>query len=85
MRTRASLRDKKSISLTAQFKTAVLAIRRISVLALDTGETLPMTAPDQVLVSGLLRSGTPVSIHYRGGEARGVGLVWEISGIASRN
>jgi predicted dehydrogenase len=59
---------------------AVLANRRTSVIALDTRETLPMTAHDQVLVSGLLESGAPVSIHYRGGEARGVGLVWEING-----
>jgi predicted dehydrogenase len=60
---------------------SVLATRRKSVLALDTGETLPMTASDQVLVSGVLKSGAPVSIHYRGGGARGgVGLVWEING-----
>lgn len=59
---------------------AVLANRRRSVLALDTKETLPMTAPDQVLVSGILDIGAPVSIHYRGGEARDVGLVWEING-----
>lgn len=59
---------------------AVLANRRSSVIALDTGETLPMTAPDQVLVSGVLESGAPISIHYRGGEARGGGLVWEING-----
>jgi predicted dehydrogenase len=59
---------------------AVLANRRNSVIALDTSETLPMTAHDQVLVDGLLESGAPVSIHYRGGEARGAGLLWEING-----
>jgi predicted dehydrogenase len=60
---------------------AVIANRRHHVLALDTGEMLPMTAPDQVLVSGLLASGAPASIHFRGGEARGVpGLVWDING-----
>lgn len=60
---------------------AVLASRRKSVIALDTCETLPMNAPDQVLVSGLLASGAPVSIHYRGGQPRGsVGLIWEING-----
>ncbi|MDB5712753.1 MAG: oxidoreductase protein [Sphingomonadales bacterium] len=60
---------------------SVLATRRTQALALDTGETLPVTAPDQVLVSGLLTSGAPVSIHYRGGAARGGdGLVWEING-----
>ena len=60
---------------------ALLANRRNSVVALDTGETLSMNAPDQVLVSGILESGAPVSIHYRGGGPRGaVGLVWEING-----
>ena len=60
---------------------AVIANRRHHVLALDTREMLPMTAPDQVLVNGLLANGAPVSIHFRGGEARGVpGLVWEING-----
>lgn len=60
---------------------AVLANRRPLVRALDTGNTLPMTAPDQVLVSGRLAGGAPVSIHCRGGEPRGTpGLVWEING-----
>jgi len=60
---------------------ALLANRRKSVIALDTGETVPMNAPDQVLVSGVLSSGAPLSIHYRGGAPRGpIGLVWEING-----
>jgi predicted dehydrogenase len=60
---------------------AVLATRRTSVLAVDTGETLSVSAPDQVLVSGLLANGAPLSIHYRGGTARdGDGLFWEING-----
>jgi len=60
---------------------ALLATRRATALADDTGETLPVSAPDQVLVSGLLASGAPVSIHYRGGGARdGDGLFWEING-----
>lgn len=60
---------------------AVLATRRSTALAADTGETLPVSAPDQVLVSGVLVSGAPVSIHYRGGAARdGDGLLWEING-----
>ena len=60
---------------------AFVATRRHSVLALDTGNILPVTAPDQVLVSGLLASGAPISIHYRGGESRaGMGFVWEING-----
>lgn len=60
---------------------AVLATRRTTALAIDTGETLPVSAPDQVLVSGLFASGAPLSIHYRGGAARdGDGLAWEING-----
>ena len=42
-----------------------------------------MSAPDQVLVSGILSGGAPVSIHYRGGMARdGDGFFWEINGTA---
>ncbi|HEY7245129.1 MAG TPA: Gfo/Idh/MocA family oxidoreductase [Xanthobacteraceae bacterium] len=61
---------------------AVLATRRTSAVVADTGETLPVSAPDQVLVSGALASGAPLSIHYRGGTARenGEGLFWEING-----
>lgn len=65
---------------------AVLATRRPTARALDTGETLAVTAPDQILVSGTLQSGAPggsapVSMHYRGGMPReGSGLLWEING-----
>jgi predicted dehydrogenase len=60
---------------------AVLAVRRPTALAVDTGEILPVTAPDQVLVSGVFATGVPVSIHYRGGAARDDdGLFWEING-----
>jgi predicted dehydrogenase len=59
---------------------ARLANRRKSARVVETGETLPITAPDQVLVEGLLASGAPISIHYRGGQPRGTGLLWEING-----
>lgn len=60
---------------------SVLATRRAQALVADTGETVPVSAPDQVLVSGLLASGAPISLHYRGGMARdGDGLFWEING-----
>jgi predicted dehydrogenase len=62
---------------------AVLATRRTTALVVDTGETLPVSAPDQVLVSGMFASGVPISLHYRGGAARdGDGLFWEINGTA---
>ena len=60
---------------------AVLATRRPTAQVADTGESLPMSAPDQVLVSGVLAAGAPLSIHYRGGAAReDEGLFWEING-----
>ncbi len=48
----------------------------------ETGETLPKSAPDQVLVHGTLESGAAVSVHYRGGVSRGTNLLWEINGTA---
>jgi len=60
---------------------AVMATRRPTAMSIDTGEMLPASAPDQVLVSGILASGAPISIHYRGGASRdGNGLFWEIHG-----
>ena len=60
---------------------AVLAVRRPMARVVDTGETLPVTAPDQVLVSGMFATGVPMSIHYRGGAARDDGgLFWEVHG-----
>jgi predicted dehydrogenase len=60
---------------------AVLATRRTTARAFDTGKTFTVSAPDQVLVSGVLTNGAPLSIHYRGGMARdGNGLFWEING-----
>jgi predicted dehydrogenase len=62
---------------------ALLAVRQPTALAVDTGETLAVTAPDQVLVCGLFASGVPISMHYVGGAARdGDGLFWEIHGTA---
>ena len=59
---------------------AVLANRRTTIHVADTGKDMPMTAHDQVLLSGLLESGAPISLHYRGGTAHGSGFVWEVNG-----
>lgn len=59
---------------------ARLANRRTSARVVETGEIRPMTAHDQVLVEGVLASGAPISVHYRGGMPRGTGLLWEING-----
>lgn len=54
--------------------------RRNTLYVADTGETIPSTSDDQVLVHGALESGAAVSIHYRGGVSRGTNLLWEING-----
>jgi predicted dehydrogenase len=59
---------------------ATTALRRRSAVLVDTGETLPMTANDQVTVSGVLANGAVANIHYRGGSSRGTNLLWEING-----
>jgi predicted dehydrogenase len=59
---------------------ALTAQRRASGFNVDTGQSLPMSAEDQVLVSGMLASGAPISVHFRGGMAHGSGLLWEING-----
>src|SRR5881296_1981797 len=59
---------------------ATMTVRRKSFTIAKTGESKPMTAEDQVLVSGLLEGGAALSIHYRGGHSRGTNLLWEING-----
>jgi predicted dehydrogenase len=39
-----------------------------------------MTAPDQVLISGVLQSGAVASVHLKGGTANGTGFLFEIHG-----
>jgi hypothetical protein len=39
-----------------------------------------MTAPDQVLISGVLQSGAVASVHLKGGFANGTGFLFEIHG-----
>jgi len=59
---------------------ATMTVRRESFTIAGTGESKPMNADDQVLVSGLLEGGAALSIHYRGGVSRGTNLLWEING-----
>jgi predicted dehydrogenase len=60
---------------------AVLDTCHKQVLATESGDLVPMDAPDQILIAGRLASGAPVSIHYQGGEPRGIdGFVWDIHG-----
>ncbi|HEY3083375.1 MAG TPA: Gfo/Idh/MocA family oxidoreductase [Chloroflexota bacterium] len=59
---------------------ATMTVRRTSFTVAETGERKPMTADDQVCVTGLLDGGAALSIHYRGGGSRGTNLLWEING-----
>jgi predicted dehydrogenase len=59
---------------------ATTTVRRPMFQIAETGESRPMTADDQVCVSGLLEGGAALSIHYRGGHSRGTNLLWEING-----
>jgi predicted dehydrogenase len=59
---------------------ATLSVRRDVVHDGDSGAAAPMTAPDQVVVNGVLEDGTVASLHYRGGQARATNFRWEIGG-----
>lgn len=60
---------------------AMIANVRKTLLAKDTGEIVPMSAPDQAILNGHMVSGALFSMHYRGGSRPGVpGFIWEIYG-----
>ncbi|MGE0775625.1 MAG: Gfo/Idh/MocA family protein [Sphingomonadaceae bacterium] len=61
---------------------ATLANCRHGARDTETNELIPMTAHDQVLVNGLLSSGAPFSLHYRGGDGLSDGFVWTVHGSA---
>src|SRR5216683_878796 len=47
----------------------IVANQRQQVKIVETGETIPMTSPDQVLLSGVLQSGAVASVHLKGGSS----------------
>ncbi|MER6082998.1 Gfo/Idh/MocA family oxidoreductase [Streptomyces sp. NPDC001833] len=59
---------------------AQLVRGRTQVRLTDEDITIPVTAPDQVSVTGTLRSGAAASIFYRGAHSRGSNMRWEING-----
>ncbi len=63
---------------------SVVANQRQRVKIVETGETIQMTAPDQVLISGVLQSGAVASVHLKGGTANGTGFLFEIHGTRGR-
>jgi predicted dehydrogenase len=58
----------------------LVATKRPQVKNIETGETLRMTSPDQVLINGILENGALASVHVKGGTANGVGFLFEIQG-----
>jgi predicted dehydrogenase len=58
----------------------VVANQRQRIKIVETGDMIQMTAPDQVLISGVLQSGAVASIHLKGGTANGTGFLFEIHG-----
>ena len=58
----------------------LLSQRRKTVRIVETGETIPMRTPDQVIATAEFASGAPLAFHLRGGLPCGERLMWEISG-----
>lgn len=61
--------------------TGTLSTVRKSTTVIETGKTLPITAPDQVAVSGMLAGGAVASIHFRAETSPKTNLLWEINGF----
>lgn len=70
------------VSALGEFESlnATIGQYRSSLTLLESGATIPMTAPDQIGVTGTLASGATASIQYRAGIPRGTKLLWEILG-----
>jgi predicted dehydrogenase len=52
---------------------SVVPNQRQRIKIVETGETIQMTAPDQVLLSGVLQSGAVASVHLKSGPPTGRG------------
>lgn len=63
-----------------RYLSATTARRRSHTTRSDTGEPVPMTAEDQVAVTGTLQTGAVAAVHYRGGRTAGTNFHWEING-----
>lgn len=61
---------------------AILENGRTETTIIETGETIPMSAPDQVGLVGRTASGVILTSHYRAGTGPGTGLLWEIYGTS---
>lgn len=60
--------------------TGQLLTQRKTVHITETGDDIPRTAADQIMVHGQMKNGAAFSAHYRGGLSRGTNFLWEING-----
>jgi len=59
---------------------SVVANQRKQIKIIETGEMIPMTAADQVSISGVLQSGAVASVQLKAGTSNGTGFLFEIHG-----
>jgi hypothetical protein len=59
---------------------SVVANQRQRVKIVETGEVIELTAPDQVLISGVLQSGAVASLHLKCGTANRTVFLFEVYG-----
>ena len=59
---------------------ATLDSRRKTAQVIETGAIVAMETPDQIAVSGKMKSGSVISAHFRGGLSRGSNFRLEING-----
>ncbi|WP_413756164.1 Gfo/Idh/MocA family protein [Streptomyces sp. MMBL 11-3] len=63
---------------------ATTATRRRHVPLGRTGQVVPMTAEDQIAISGTVAGGAVLSVHHRGGAASGAGFSLLVDGTEGR-
>jgi predicted dehydrogenase len=61
---------------------ATLAVQRSAIRLHDSSETIHVTAPDQVCVSGRFGNGVVAALHYRALVCCGTRFRWEINGTS---
>lgn len=59
---------------------ARIAYQRTQAIIAETGEQIPMTSPDQLLVTAEMPDDVVFSAHFRGGISRSTNLLLEING-----
>lgn len=53
---------------------------RPRVVIAETGKAFTRSAPEEVIVMGVLKAGAGLVVHFRGGMSRGTNFLWEING-----